>query len=179
MTARSPLQALVGRLRVARDRMSDRRRTGGAHGTPARQNQGAGEEGLELTKTARYRLPACVGRLFGRRGLFFRATVDDVNADVYAFVADVDAGTGDQLPHFLLRLVAERAVEQSRMTFGVLTSFLSAEHLQPPNGIAVQRHSAARGMVAHHDAASCGAVSAATARWATRLVTHKLDVEVR
>ena len=42
-------------------------------------------------------------------GEFF---LDDLVAEVYAFIADVDAGTSDQLLDLLLALSAERALQQ-------------------------------------------------------------------
>jgi hypothetical protein len=44
-----------------------------------------------------------------QRGFVFLA--DDVHAKLDAFVADEDRRTGDQLPHFVLALAAEGAVE--------------------------------------------------------------------
>ena len=45
--------------------------------------------------------------------LLFALTLfgDDVQADVDALVTDVDGGTGDQLAHVPLALVAERALQ--------------------------------------------------------------------
>ena len=46
--------------------------------------------------------------LGGLGQLFF----DDLVAEIDALIADVDAGAGDQLLHLLLRLAAERALQQ-------------------------------------------------------------------
>ena len=48
---------------------------------------------------------------FQRTRLILAVLGDDVQADVDAFVADVDRGTGDQLLDVALRLVAEAATE--------------------------------------------------------------------
>jgi hypothetical protein len=45
-------------------------------------------------------------------GAFVQLFLDDLVAEIYAFVADVNAGTGDELLDLLLALTAERAFQQ-------------------------------------------------------------------
>ncbi len=62
------------------------------------------------------------------RGLFAglgEALFDDLVAELDALVADVDAGTGDQLLDLLLALAAERALEQ-------VGALADACHARPP-----------------------------------------------
>ncbi len=79
-----------------------RRPTGSSWRTPARSRSRSGTRRSPWASAARRRTLGGLGQLLG----------DDVVAQVDALVADVDAGTGDQLLDLLLRLSAEAALDQ-------------------------------------------------------------------
>jgi hypothetical protein len=65
-----------------------------------------------------------------RRSLSTLVVIDDLVADVYAFVANIDARAGDQLFDVILRLAAKRAAEEFFRTAEICHKQLSVSSYQ-------------------------------------------------
>src|SRR5690606_36597325 len=80
-----------------------------------------------------------------RLGLLLELLADDVVAQLDAFVADVHAGTGNQLADLMLALPAERAVEDLVAVAGTALAVFGHEWIWLADAVTVREEHSARG----------------------------------